>query len=201
MSQPERKVPRELGSAQRPAEGETVCGDAFLILEEEERVTLALADGLGHGTEAAKAAQVFLEEVRRHAALPLEQIMQEAHQALRPTRGAAAAILRIDRDPRAPRKPLEAQFAGVGNIALATATQTPAAPISLAGTLGARLRRVTTFRFPLALGDLLVLHSDGIRSHFDARELGQRSAQALAEELLRRYGRLEDDATCLVVRV
>ncbi|MFO0579533.1 MAG: SpoIIE family protein phosphatase [Polyangia bacterium] len=198
MNQPARKIPRELGSAQRAAEGETECGDAFLILDEPESVTLALADGLGHGTEAAKAAQAFCEEVRRHVALPLDEILQRAHQALRPTRGAAAAILRIHRLQNAS---LEARFAGVGNIALAVATQTPAAPISIAGTLGARLRRVTIFRFPLALGDLLVLHSDGIRSHFDARDLGQRPAQALAEDLLLRHGRLEDDATCLVVRV
>lgn len=195
MNQPARKVPKELGSAQRPAEGETVCGDALLILDEPERITLALADGLGHGEHAAHAAQVFCEEVRQHVALPLEEILQRAHQALRPTRGAAAAILRIH------RASLEAEFAGIGNIALTAATQTPAAPISLAGTLGARLRRVTTFRFPLALGDLLVLYSDGILSHFDARELGPRSAQVLAEELLLRHGRLDDDATCLVVRV
>lgn len=200
MIQPTRKVPKELGSAQRPAEGETVCGDAFLILDEPESVTLALADGLGHGEHAAHAAQVFCEEVRRHGALPLEDILQRAHQALRPTRGAAAALLRIYR-VSSRRASVEAHFAGVGNIAIAAATQTAAAPISLAGTLGARLRRVTTFRFPLALGDLLVLHSDGILSHFDPRELGQRPAQVLAEELLHRHGRLGDDATCLVVRV
>lgn len=195
MSQPSRKVPREIGSAQRAAEGETLCGDAFLILDGAQSITLALADGLGHGAEAAQAARAFCEEARRHEALPLDEILRIAHKALRPTRGAAAALLRIH------RVSLEAQFAGIGNIELAAATQTPAAPVSIAGIVGARMRRVTTFRFSLAARDLLILYSDGIPEHIEARELGSRAAQVLAEDLIRHRARHDDDATCLVVRV
>lgn len=195
MSQPARKVPREIGSAQRIAEGETICGDAFLILDSQESITLVLADGLGHGAKAAQAAQAFCEEARRHVAQPLSEILRAAHPALRSTRGAAAALLRIY------RASLEAHFAGVGNIELAVATETPAAPVSIAGTVGARLRRVTTFRFPITPGDLLILYSDGIPGHIDARAHRQRTAQALAEDLLHRHARPDDDATCLVVRI
>jgi hypothetical protein len=51
-------------------------------------------------------------------------------------------------------------------------------------------------------GDVLVLHSDGVRhkSGLDRRELTQDSAGAIAQRLLRQSGENKDDATVVVVK-
>ena len=55
----------------------------------------------------------------------------------------------------------------------------------------------------MSVGDLLVLHSDGITSRFEAGEYPQLAADdpaTAARELVRRFGRSYDDAACIVAR-
>ncbi|WP_161360141.1 ATP-binding protein, partial [Streptomyces sp. SID3343] len=51
----------------RPITGETVCGDAYAVRRDDERTTLLLCDGLGHGPLAERAAA---EAVRAFLAAP-----------------------------------------------------------------------------------------------------------------------------------
>src|SRR6185437_1270017 len=46
----------EVGAIQVPAPGQTECGDSWGLRVEEDRTTILLADGLGHGPGAAEAS-------------------------------------------------------------------------------------------------------------------------------------------------
>ena len=103
------------GAVRVPYRGETTCGDAWAAAADPAAPrdglrVLMLADGLGHGTEAAHAAE---EAVRRFLQAPLRppaDILQAIHLALRPTRGAAIAIARLEPENR------RVLYAGIGNI-------------------------------------------------------------------------------------
>lgn len=184
-----------VGAAQRPAEGESVCGDAYFASARGEVVTLALADGLGHGAEAATAANRFCDFVRAHVDHPLDEILRGAHAELRGTRGAAASLLRIDRATR------EAHFTGVGNVDLKVDSKHAVAPICVSGIVGARMKRVMVFSFRLSPGDLLVMHSDGVIGLSDLSPYRRRASQDVAEAVVAAFGVSRDDVTCVAMRV
>jgi len=52
-------------------------------------------------------------------------------------------------------------------------------------------------------GTTLIMHSDGISTHFDILEfpgLPYKSAAAIAQGLLERFGARDDDASCIVMK-
>lgn len=183
-----------IGVAQRPADGETLCGDAYVIVPRGRTTLVALADGLGHGPEAARAARSFCAHVEADADAPLEEILAAADRAVAGTRGVAASLLRLD-------PPGHAEFAGVGNVVLRVLGRTPVHPLNVAGIIGRRsTRRLRCERFAVQHGDLLVMHSDGVSGRWalDAPSAGP--PDRVARTLLETYGRPHDDATCVVVR-
>jgi hypothetical protein len=184
----------DIGAAQRPAIGETRCGDVYAVVRRGQQVLIALADGLGHGAEAERAARTFCGHVEEVAAGPLEAILASADRAVAGTRGVAAALLRLD-------PPGHFEFAGVGNVALRVHGRRPVHPISAAGTLGRRgNHRLRCERFAISDGDLLVMHTDGVSGRFELDGLGGEPPGRIAHALLDAHGRAHDDATCLVVR-
>ena len=58
--------------------------------------TLLMADGLGHGPEAAKASAAAVQTLAAAPGHAPQRLMEECHHALRPTRGAAMAIAELD---------------------------------------------------------------------------------------------------------
>src|SRR5512145_1114262 len=117
----------EWWSAQRPARGETVCGDAVSVVEVNESILVAVADGLGHGPHAAEASRGFCGVVERYGSLPLRDVMTLGAEAIACTRGAAAALLRLDRASGT------GSFLGIGNIELRALAHPPISVVSRAG--------------------------------------------------------------------
>ncbi len=183
-----------IGVAQRPADGETLCGDAYVIVPRGRRTLVALADGLGHGPEAARAAQAFCSHAGAAPDAPLEVILASADRAVAGTRGVAASLLRLD-------PPGHAEFAGVGNVVLRVVGRAPVHPLSVAGILGRRnARKIRCERFAVEQGDVLVMFTDGVSGRWGPADLGADPPDRLARALLDRHGRSHDDATCVVVR-
>ncbi len=184
----------EIGVAQRAAEGETLCGDAYAVVRRGRSTLVALADGLGHGPEAARAARAFCSHAEAVADRPLEAILESADRVVAETRGVAAALLRLD-------PPGHFEFAGVGNVVLRAFSSRPIHPLSVAGVLGRRsARKLRCERFPVDRGDLLVLFTDGVSGRWDFASFRGEAPGRLAQALLDAHGRTHDDATCLVVR-
>ncbi|MDF1505333.1 SpoIIE family protein phosphatase, partial [Roseisolibacter sp. H3M3-2] len=136
----------------------------------------------------------------RSAATPAEA-MQAALGALRVTRGAAVAIVALDRAAGRLR------FAGVGNIA---GSIVPAAEgarsqsvVSHNGIVGHQMRKVQEFDYAWPEGALLVLHSDGLATQWRLDErpgLARRDAALVAGVLYRDWTRGRDDVTVVVAR-
>ncbi len=187
----------EIAAASRPAAGMTANGDGWMARDDDGRLLVALADGLGHGEEAARAAQKAIAYIEQHHRQSLTEIMQGCHEEVRDTRGIVLGLARFD--PRAGTL----TYAGTGNTGIQLAGPNPARPISLSGIVGYTLRRVREETFPCAPGDLIVMYTDGISERFDLEALLRRrpDLRELAETLLGEYGRENDDATVIGIRV
>jgi anti-sigma regulatory factor (Ser/Thr protein kinase) len=180
-----------------PKRGEEVCGDAWACRRTGDGLTILVVDGLGHGFGAAEAArtarQLFQEE--RDGAHPSETL-DRLHRGLRPTRGAAAAIARVD-----PRSDL-ITYAGVGNIAgVILGGERPQSLVSHNGILGHEVRRLQEFTYPWRAGSTLVLHSDGLTSHWSLDGYPgviRRHPALIAGLLYRDFRRPHDDVTVVV---
>ncbi len=185
-----------------PFPGESHCGDAWLVHDDEGQLTVTVIDGLGHGASAAIAAHAAREEVirilTRHPRTPPAELLDAMHATLRSTRGAAAAVAVIDRAAGT------LQYAGIGNVAgtLVTAADQKAL-VSHNGILGHQVRKVQAFGMPWPAGATLVLHSDGLSMRWRADQypgLANRDPAILAGVLYRDHGRGRDDATVVAVR-
>ena len=178
--------------------GEPVCGDAWAVLPGRGGVIAFVADGLGHGPDAAAAARVAVETVQRNAQRDAPAIMDAVHNALKPTRGAAAAVALLQ-----PESEL-CTFCGIGNIAGSIRAPGSARNmVSQNGTLGHQVRRIQEFQYPFPRGSLLVMHSDGIASHWDLAAypgLEQRHPAFVPAALFRDQSRGRDDLTALALR-
>ncbi len=199
-SQPNTYEPLPLvaGVISKAMRGETVSGDGWLYTSSDRRTVCAIADGLGHGPLAAKAAACAIESLRSYRATPLVEQLTRVHEALRATRGAALGIAEIHRDQHI------VKFSGIGNImAVVIANGTSRHMVSLNGILGHQIGRVTEFQYPWSASATLVMCSDGISTHWDLKSydgLMSRDAALIAAVLYRDFARGRDDATVVVYK-
>ena len=186
------------GAVCLPITGEMECGDAWAARHQPGRSIFIVADGLGHGPGAAEAANEAIRIFEARSDETPHQILTRAHDALKKTRGAAVSVCEIDTIART------AKYAGVGNIhAAIIADSKMRSLVSHNGTLGHTAVRFQEFIYPWPEKALLVMHSDGLSSHWDLESypgLQFRHPQLIAGVLYRDAGRGRDDATVLAAR-
>jgi len=174
--------------------GQEVCGDSWSVTANGS-VTLFVADGLGHGQDAAEASVEAVRLFQRFHGHRVPTLLDYVHGGLRTTRGAAVSIARFD--PASHR----VEFAGVGKFAGAIAANgTLKRMVSMPGTAGHNARKIQAFDYPFEHG-LIVLNSDGISTGWNfARYPNIQSVDPtlIAAIVYRDFGRHRDDATVLV---
>jgi len=184
--------------AERPCTGERVSGDVHVVAPFPHGVLLAVVDALGHGDDAAAAAQVAAETLRRHAAEPVPTLIDRCHRRLRSGRGAVLSLAAIDgRDETL-------TWAGVGNVEGFLLRARPAhgarhreALIPRSGVVGWNIPALRSAQLGVASGDVLILATDGIDNGFvEACDLGP--PRQLADRILQRHAKPNDDALVLV---
>ncbi len=179
--------------------GESVCGDGWSVASAPSGTAILMADGLGHGIAAAEASEtavrLFQEQTTHHP----ERLMGVLHAGLRATRGAAVAVAAIDPVRR------EVRYAGVGNIsAVIVNGQTTRGLVSHNGTIGHQMRKAQEFVYPWESGALLILHSDGLASHWKLDKypgLIRQDPAIIAAILYRDHARRRDDSSVVVCRL
>ncbi|MES2938670.1 MAG: SpoIIE family protein phosphatase [Pseudomonadota bacterium] len=186
------------GAISLPFPGEQACGDGWALVQDAHRAALMVADGLGHGPEAAKAAQEALRLFAEEPWLPLRTQLERAHAALRSTRGAAVTLVHADT-----REGL-LHSAGAGNVlARVVSGTTDRTLLSQHGTVGLQMRTPEETTLPWPPHALLVVHSDGIESRWRPELLHPvlgRDPVLAAALLMRDHCRGRDDATVVVLR-
>lgn len=201
---PEHKVrsieahPLQIGVISEPLAGEEACGDGWGAKVLKDSLTVMVVDGLGHGILASDAAREGERVFSTTKETSPQSILQEAHLALKKTRGAAMSIAKIELEKRL------LLFAGVGNVSASIVS--PGSSRSLAwhnGTLGQQMERLQEFTVPWNENSILVMHSDGLGSRWDLERypgIWTKHPSTIAAVLHRDFTRGRDDVTVLVVK-
>jgi anti-sigma regulatory factor (Ser/Thr protein kinase) len=189
----------DIGALSVPLAGEDETGDGWAVAVDARGANLMGVDGLGHGPIAAEAALAAIESLAKSPAAEPARVVDNAHNVMRATRGAALAAARIDfeRD--------EVRFAGIGNIGACVYDDDGVRRqlVSHNGIVGNNMRKVQEFTVPCSTGALCILHSDGLSTQWSLESypgLQARHPALIACVLMRDFARARDDAMVLVVR-
>jgi negative regulator of sigma-B (phosphoserine phosphatase) len=192
----------EWAVASKPIPGEAVLGDAYLVAARTHGALLAVADGLGHGPEAAAAAERAVGTMKMAADEDIQSLLRRCDLALKQTRGAVLSLATIDFETDT------LDWAGIGNVSgilLRRSVERGTTHRRLApmpGVLGDKVRTPRTESNPLYDGDMLVFVTDGIVHSFsdNLEPLMSAPTQRIAQHILEQHWRGTDDALVLVVR-
>lgn len=180
--------------------GETESGDRSTVIAAPGGGLMALADGLGHGAEAARAADLAVHTVEQHATLPLMEIMKRCHTSLVRTRGVALSLARWEAAER------KLTWLGVGNvegILLLAGDQRPESHrlVQRGGVVGVRLPTLMVTPLAVSAPALLILASDGVGGGFERGLNRHGTPAAIADQILTHFWKDNDDGTVLVARL
>ena len=181
--------------ARQALHGDPQCGDQYAAWEHGNKITLCLADGLGHGKYAEEAGLAAMAYVSQHLSESLEEIFAGCNSAIRHTRGVAMGIAVIDTKGRT------LTFGGVNNISMMIVGQRTRRLVCCDGIVGGGYKRFMPEVLPLGNGDLVILHSDGLKGLAfapDAIATDCPELQQLADQLLKDWNCGTDDAAILI---
>jgi negative regulator of sigma-B (phosphoserine phosphatase) len=192
----------ELGVAERALPGEWRSGDRAVLVAYEGGALVAAIDGLGHGGDAAAAADAAAEVLSAHPDEEPGHLIEACHRALARTRGAVMTLAWFDLGTG------HLSWTGVGNVEgrLVRAGSDPARPaptegaLTKGGVVGYNLPSIRVTGTDVQEGDVMVLATDGIDSGFARSITPGGSAQAIADRILARHAKERDDALVVVVR-
>ena len=179
--------------------GERACGDAWAVRREAADIFVLVVDGLGHGADAAVAAESALAIFRKETATGTRQLLQQIHQTMQTTRGGAVAIAKVERDAR------QVNYCAVGNIAgRLQHADSSRGLLSNNGIVGGQFRRMEEISYPWSGPAQIIMHSDGLQSRWALESypgLMARHPAIIAAVLFRDFSRGRDDATVVVVKL
>lgn len=186
--------------AARTISGERVSGDLYLVKPFEQRILVAVIDGVGHGDEAAKAARRTVEILDTYAVEPAIALIERCHEALLRTRGVVLTIAKLNTAENT------MTWLGVGNVegrlyrADAAASHPRESVLLRGGLVGYQLPALRASVIPVAPGDLLILATDGIHTTFEDGINLNATPRQIADKILRWHFKGNDDALVLVLR-
>lgn len=180
--------------------GQIESGDHCLVTTTASGSLLAVVDGLGHGREAAHAANRAIDVIHGHADMPIVELAQRCHTALSSTRGAVMNLASFD----ARRGTLS--WLGIGNVEgrlllrLADSGYQQQHLLLRPGVIGQRLPKLQVFVNRIERGDVLIFATDGINPEFADHLLIDAPVEDIADGIIARHCKQTDDALVLVAR-
>ena len=189
----------EWGVASLPLPGESESGDKYVVEAFDSGALAAVIDALGHGPDAAHAANVAARTLERHAHVTPDTLLHRCHMHMRDTRGAAISVASFNW----PRRTLT--WLGIGNVTgVLVRADSEAQPrvkslLARGGVVGGnQLPDLHPLVMQVAPGDILILATDGVRSDFTEILPAAMNPQTLADRILEGYATRSDDALVLV---
>jgi len=181
----------------RPRGSNPYCGDQGDYWQRGNITTLCMADGLGHGLEAEKAAKMALNFVSGHLLMPLITLFQDCDKALASTRGAAIAIGVVDEEKGT------LTFAAINNIHALIFGESTTRLSAHNGIVGGGFNTLVPETVPVCPGDIVLFHTDGLKEGVDLGVYGDElraDPQQLAERILQDHALETDDAGVLIFK-
>jgi negative regulator of sigma-B (phosphoserine phosphatase) len=195
------RSPMEWGVAQIALEGETVSGDRHMVSLYPDGLLIAVVDGLGHGKEAAAAAEAAVAILEEHVQEPAISLLKRCHEALRQTRGVAMSLASLNATYGT------ITWLGVGNVeGVLLRADKEAVPgqdnvMLFPGVVGHQMPSLRAVVTPVSVGDLLIFFTDGVRRDFlNEPPIPGHSPQRIADRICAKYNKGTDDALVLVAR-
>lgn len=180
--------------------GERVCGDGYHIKYTRKGFQIFVGDGLGHGANAHEAVEQAVRAFKQCAENDPVAVLRYVHEHVKKSRGLVATIATVD---------FEAQswnICGIGNIntriynGLDNKTYTP-----YNGIIGHNIpRTINSTVVPYQKHQIIIMHSDGLRTRWNLSELNsiiKQSPAIIASALYKDNVRGTDDATVLVGKI
>ncbi len=190
----------EWGAARFTLPGQPDSGDRYVVAPFGPGVLVAGIDGLGHGDEAAAAAQLAADILEHSPQESVISLVRRCHEQLRSTRGVVmslAAFTTLDDTMT---------WIGVGNVEGRLKRAAGDGPslseflLLRAGVVGSQLPMLQAAVLPVSPGDTLVFATDGVTLPSALEIVADERPQALADRILAKQGKGTDDALVLVVR-
>ncbi len=192
----------EWGVASLSRGGETISGDQYLIVPVPDGILMAVVDGLGHGPEAALAADKAVSELHKHAHSPLISVIKHCHAALQNTRGVVMTVIRVNTETGM------LSWLGIGNVEgrLVRGQQggklDEETLLPRGGVVGHDLpSTVVVSTVEVQPGTVIILATDGIHPGFTDGLYPGKSTQQIADDILANHAKGSDDALVLVARL
>lgn len=191
---PQRLV---FGVATRARRNDTHNGDAFVLRSWARGALVGVIDGLGHGPQAERAAHAARAYVEDHFDSPVASLFGGVAQVCRRTRGVVMSLVRF-------HSAQKVDVASIGNVEVRLFGSLPRPNIVVRrGILGVNAPNAVVTSHPWTDDSILVLHSDGLHSHWSTSDFPVAtwlSPAEAAHALLDAQGKDDDDATVVVVR-
>lgn len=188
----------EIGAIFLPKPGEEVSGDTWMADHREDKTTILIVDGLGHGSAAHEAALRAVATFEMNSDMDPVRVTEEIHKDLWNTRGAALAVVEVDLAGEGVR------YAGIGNTSgLILSRGRRQNMVSYPGTAGYESPKIAELSYPFPGGSMLILHTDGLGSRWNLEDypgLASRHPSLIAGVLYRDHTRGNDDVTIVVAR-
>ena len=182
----------------RTLQGEEECGDLGIIEVNGNMCFLGVIDAVGHGMIAHEIAVTAEKYLMQNIKSDLVNLIKGLHEHLKQTRGVVLALCRLNIDTG------DLVFSGIGNISAKILGPRHIHLNTQDGIVGYMMTTPKEQRFKLYPGDILVMTSDGVRENFDlieCAELLKSSAEVITRGILERYGKKNDDASCLTLKL
>jgi negative regulator of sigma-B (phosphoserine phosphatase) len=188
----------EWSTAAATMPGETESGDRSWASAVANGMMFAVMDGLGHGREAAAAADIAIAALERHVGDPLIELLRRCHESLRGTRGVAMSLAVFNTENAI------LTWIGVGNVEgtlLRRGAGLPSNKLLLRnGVVGVRLPILRAGELTVQSGDILTMVTDGVTTEKPLRVSMDGQIESMADGILASACKGTDDALVLVAR-
>lgn len=188
------------GAATFTLRGERESGDRCVVAPFEQGVMVAVIDGLGHGAEAASAAEAAGRLITAHCRESVIAVVRHCHEQLRASRGVVMSLASFNALDDT------MTWLGIGNVeGMLIRAGIDAAPpreflLLRGGVVGGQLPPLHATVIPVARGDTLVFVTDGVAVPPRQEIALGRSPQTLADGILAGHKKGTDDGVVLVAR-
>lgn len=180
---------------------EDTCGDQCLVKIAEDWALVAAVDGLGHGSEAATAAEAAIALLETYAGEPPIRLIERCHEGLRKSRGAVMSLASFNgRDHTM-------TWVGVGNVQGVLLRQDQiehgAREVILlrAGIVGyQQLPPLRAETVPVIRGDTLIFATDGVRESCTDGVIPSQPTQEILDSICATHRKGTDDGLVVVAR-
>jgi phosphoserine phosphatase RsbX len=188
----------EWSAAAATMPGEAESGDRYWAGPGANGMIFAVIDGLGHGLDAAAAADAAIATLERHAGDPLVEMLRHCHESLRGTRGVAMSLAAFDMEAAM------LTWIGVGNVEGTLLHRTPGLPCDRLllrnGVVGSHLPTLRAEALAVRPGDILTMVTDGVTAEHLLRVAMDGQIESVADGMLAGACKGTDDALVFVAR-